>query len=439
MTPEEKQAILAELNKRKAAGTYTGDVPEIENPIIIEPYAYGTNKKHASKYDKNQWRKWAEETGFKVDTTKPGWNTVAGQNKQFQDHLMKHPDFQKAVEELHSEDKGFGMPAAGVPNDALLGERWDKIITKLTKPKTKIAETPKLKEEEPKTETDQKRRVIVSHGDQDKERQYPPVGPKWWLQDKLAAINAGLNYLGVRPYYPWEPMAQYEQVRPAYLSPERALAENQSQMNMQLGMLSQFTGPKAFNARANEIFGKGFANAANTIANVHDRNIGTANQFEQMNVGIRNENQKENLAHATSLWDKYQATRQNFDNAKRQAADALFNVAKQAVTNRAYTYNLNQMNPQFAVDPSTGGTLYFHDPRDVNPSQSPTALSDAYAAKLEDKRFASLANNEAGREILWKMTQKEAGIQTDDAMDQYSKTRNIPNQQVPFSTYPTQT
>jgi hypothetical protein len=407
--------------------------------LLIEPYAYGTDKKRASKYDKEQWRKWAKETGFTVNKSLPGWNTVAGQNKQFQDHLMKHPDFQKTVEELHSQDQGFGMPRAGVPNDALLGERWDKIITKLTsKPsKTKIADTPKLAEDK-KTEDTSTRKVIVSHGDPEKERQYPPVKPEWWLQDKLSGINAGLNYLGVKPYYPWEPMANYEQVRPTYLSPERALAENQSQMNMQLGMLSQFVNPKAFNARASEIFGKGFANAANVIGDVHNRNVGTANEFEQTNVGIRNQEQKENLAHATSLWDKYQATRQNFDNAKRQAADAMFNVAKNAVTNRAYTYNLNQINPQFAVDPNTGGTLYFHDPNDLKPSQSPTSLSDAYALKLGDPRFTSLANSESGRQILWNMTQKEQGIQTDDAMDQYSKTRNIPGQQVPFGTYPTQ-
>lgn len=320
--------------------------------------------------------------------------------------------------------------------DGYFGPRTEQYMEELKKkqPNAKIAETPKLKEEEKKKD-EPFNDIVVSHGDPEKERALPPVAPTWWLQDKLAAVNAGLNYLNIRPYYPWEPMANYEQVRPSFLSPERALAENQSQMNMQLGMLSQFTGPQAFNARANEISGKGFANAANAIADVHNRNVGIANQFEQTNVGIRNENQKENLAHATSLWDKYQATRQNFDNAKKMAADAMFNVAKQAITNRANTYNLNQMNPQYAVDPGTGGLMYFHDPRDLKPSETAVSISDRYKQMVRDN--PTLAGTKEGREQLWEMTKIEHGAPS-DYMSQYAKNRNIANQQVPYSTYPTQ-
>lgn len=321
--------------------------------------------------------------------------------------------------------------------DGLFGRRTKQYMEELEKMKPKavepkLADTPPLADDKKPEGPAGPDEIVVSHGEPEKERKLPPVAPAWWLQDKLKALNAGLNYLNIRPYYPWEPMAHYDQARPAFLSPERALAENQSQMNMQLGQLAQFSGPQAFNARANEITGKGFANAANTIAGVHNQNINIANQFEQFNTGIRNQETKENLAHATSLWDKYQATRQNFDNAKRMAGDALFNTAVQAVTNRANTYNLNQMYPQYAINPGTGGTMYFHDGRDLKPGQAPTPVSERYKQMVKDN--PTLANNPEGLKQLWEMTKLDAGIQ-DDYMAQYAKNRYIPNQQVPVSGY----
>lgn len=324
--------------------------------------------------------------------------------------------------------------------DGLFGRRTKQYMERLQQMKPeaakpaepKLADTPPLADDKKPETPAGPDEIVVSHGEPEKERKLPPVAPAWWLQDKLKALNVGLNYLNIRPYYPWEPMAHYDQARPAFLSPERALAENQSQMNMQLGQLAQFSGPQAFNARANEITGKGFANAANTIAGVHNQNINIANQFEQFNTGIRNQETKENLAHATSLWDKYQATRQNFDNAKRMAGDALFNTAVQAVTNRANTYNLNQMYPQYAINPGDGGTMFFHDGRDLKPGQAPTPISERYKQMVKDN--PTLANNTEGLKQLWEMTKLDSGIQ-DDYMAQYAKNRYVPNQQVPIPGY----
>jgi hypothetical protein len=415
---------MAKLTKEKL--DQLAQIRSNQQPLLIEPYAYGSKTTaHASKYDKDQWRKWAQETGFK-----PKSRTVAGQNKEFQLYLLQDDKFKNKVKAIHEE---LGMPYAGKPDDAFLGERWDKIMEKLTekKPAAKIAETPKLAEEKPKT--DVRTPVIVSHGDPENERAFPPIAPAWWLQDEMAAVNAGLNYAGIKPYYPHEPKVDYQEARPTFLSPERQLAENQSQMRQQLDMLSRFKGPQAFNARANEISGKGFANAANTIADVHNRNVGIANQFEQFNTGIRNQETRENAAHTTSLWDKYTATRENFNNAKREAGDAMFNVAKQAVTNRANTYNMNQINPQWAVNPGQGGQMYFHDPRQLKPGQKQAPIGDAYKQKLADPAFTNLASSEDGRKILWNITQKEYGMPTDD-FENYGKSRNIANQQVPGPT-----
>jgi len=72
-------------------------------------------------------------------------------------------------------------------------------------------------------------------------------------------------------------------------------------------------------------------------------------------------------ARDTSLWDKYQTVNQEFDNSKAKARETLRNQYVNAITNKAYTANLNTLTPQFAVDPSIGGEMYFKNPREIFP------------------------------------------------------------------------
>jgi len=328
--------------------------------------------------------------------------------------------------------------------DSYFGPRTIKYMEELKKKKptenvTEIAPTPPLKDDTKEKEKTVDDKVIVSHGD--KERRFPPVPPAWWLQDKNKMLNAGLNYMGIKAYNPWEAQATYMTPRTTYLSPERALGENQSQMNMAMNTLAQYNKPQQFNARMTDISGKGFANAANTIADVHNRNIQMFNQNSTQEAAIKNTEARERAGSATSMWDKYQTVRQNFDAAKANARNVMVDTLNQGITNRANTYNLNQMNPQYAVNPGQGGTMYFHDGRDLKPSQSPTALSDKFASKLADPRFKAMANSDQGRSILWKMTQEEAGINSnDDYMAEYqrSRQRGASNQTPTPAGYPSQ-
>jgi len=338
--------------------------------------------------------------------------------------IAKHP-----VKTRKAKEKGLNWWDLEGNVDSYFGPRTKQYMEELTKKKPtektdEIAPLPPLKDDTKQPEGPVQDNVIVSHGDPYKERRLPPVAPAWWLQDKIKSLNAGLNYMGIKAYNPWEAQATYMTPRTTYLSPERALAENQSQMNMAMSSLAQFNGPQQFNARMKDVYGKGFANAANTIADVHNRNIQLFGQNSAQEANIKNTEARERAASATSMWDKYQTVRQNFDTAKANARNVLVDTVNQGITNRANTYNLNQMNPQFAVNPGQGGTMYFHDGRDLKPSQSPTALSDKFASKLADPRFKAMANSDQRRSILWKMTQDEAGINSnDDYMAEYQRSR----------------
>ena len=78
--------------------------------------------------------------------------------------------------------------------DSYFGKRTKQYLEGLQKYKpatavTPAATTPALADEKEKDETD----YDGIYTDHLEETRYPPVAPAWWLQDKLAATNAGIN------------------------------------------------------------------------------------------------------------------------------------------------------------------------------------------------------------------------------------------------------
>ena len=72
-------------------------------------------------------------------------------------------------------------------------------------------------------------------------------------------------------------------------------------------------------------------------------------------IGVRNQEQAMNQQMATRRYDKNVITNQQSDNAKRQGRKALRDSYTTAVTNRPKTDAMNQMYPNYQVDPASGG------------------------------------------------------------------------------------
>jgi hypothetical protein len=73
---------------------------------------------------------------------------------------------------------------------------------------------------------------------------------------------------------------------------------------------------------------------------------------------------------ANRVYDKNVIANQQFDNAKRQAKSNLRQAYNTALTNRAKTDALNQMYPNYQVDPSTGGMVaYTPTDKNVDPGE----------------------------------------------------------------------
>jgi hypothetical protein len=188
----------------------------------------------------------------------------------------------------------------------------------------------------------------------------PPRGPApFWLQDTINTMGAFGNLMGVDKAMPFEASADLEAPRGVFYDPTRNLAANAEQANIQTQALAQFTGPQQLSARSASVQGQAAKNAADTMATFNNMNIPLANQLEQQQTGVRNQQNLLNQQTATRLYDKNTIAQQQYDNAKRQATADLRTAYNTALTNRSKTDALNQLYPNYQVDPATGGMVNY--------------------------------------------------------------------------------
>jgi hypothetical protein len=197
---------------------------------------------------------------------------------------------------------------------------------------------------------------------------YNPNDPRFWLQDllKLNAIASRKR----KKFYPWQPAVADVDVDYVLEDPTRAIAATNEQMNLMAQGLGSFGGPQSFNSRMANVQGKTAANIANVISGVHNRNINTINRGQAQQSQFDYMIDKENRTRKTKLYDDTMKVEQNalieenFD--REQYADAL----STAYSNMANTYNMNTLHDNYNIDPTTGGMMYFTNPKALDPSRS---------------------------------------------------------------------
>jgi hypothetical protein len=75
------------------------------------------------------------------------------------------------------------------------------------------------------------------------------------------------------------------------------------------------------------------------------------------------------------------------------------------ITNAASIYNLNQINQQYAIDPSTGGLITYVNPKMINPDED--ALMDA---KFQEFKMWQENTDLSDDQIISLMKAKDDGI-----------------------------
>jgi hypothetical protein len=209
---------------------------------------------------------------------------------------------------------------------------------------------------------------------------------------------------------PWAPKVDLQAPNPVYLDPTRELAAQSEQANLMAQGLGQFAGPQAFAANMSGMQGNSATQAANTLSKYNNANVNLANQFGWKAADVANQEQLTNQGITQRLYDQTTVANQQYDNAKRQAKNALLNQYVNSITNKEKTHALNQMYPQYAVDPSKGGRMYYTgQDKKIKPETS-KQLFDV-ASKYKNAGWKD--------EVAFKMAKDELGMgnPSDDLVD----------------------
>jgi len=244
----------------------------------------------------------------------------------------------------------------------------------------------------------------------------------WWTQDIISSGAALGNLASVKKYFPWEGQASFDEADPTFISPERQLAANSEQLNIGAQTAAQFTDPQAFAANFSGMSGQAAKNAADILGNVNNINVGTANQFELSNTAGRNEYSKYLADRATRLYDKGTITKQQYDNAIRDAKSKVVDSVNRGLTNASQTDTLNKLSTYYSVDPITGRTYQkYEKPFIVDPTTEKSFTDEA-----EEIKKILMLNPEAGKALVdlfklkWssKMGDYAKSLEQDELMEQ---------------------
>lgn len=349
LTPEEKAAIKAEIERRKAAAS------KPETYVTDEQFAeleglYNAAKKSASG---NPNKKTPETLAFQ----RRYHELLPNEAKKIIGNNPKKTA--KAIK--------LGLDPTDLEGNAdeMFGERTEKYwqsVKKKPKEEPPVAEDTKL--EETPTEP------VTTAGpiEENPIQAQVPVKAKspWWLQDIIQTAGAASDLARIKKYQPWQANPEVRLPDATFYDPTRELAANTEQANLAYQTQAAFTNPQQLAAASSVAQGQAAKNAADIMGRYNNLNVGLANQLSKERTDIMNTASQNKANLDTQLWDKYTVLNQQFDNSKNQARKNLRNSYISAITNRANTANLNSLYPQYAVDPSTGGFTYFQgDPTKI--------------------------------------------------------------------------
>lgn len=189
--------------------------------------------------------------------------------------------------------------------------------------------------------------------------------PKFWLQDAIK--TAAIASRNRDKFFPWQPPISPIDINYTLEDPTRAIAAINEQLGMQTNAIGAFAGPQSINARVSQMQGEAASQIANEIARVNQRNVNTINRAESQQAQIDMILDAERRKNLTKEYDDTQEVLQNYMDERNFDREQLAEAISSAMTNRANTYNLNQLQDYFQIDPTTGGTIGKFGERAFNP------------------------------------------------------------------------
>lgn len=205
---------------------------------------------------------------------------------------------------------------------------------------------------------------------------------KYWIQDTRNSVNAFMDRMNLKKYLPWSARVDLEEGRPYWLDPTRQYAALGERAATEMAGNAAFAGAQQQGARNAASQAATLQGIADIGDNINKQNVMLANQWDQTKTGIRNQ---ENLLRGDAETKDFTGTtiaNQQFDNADMALYDNQTLAANTADTNKYKTDGMNQMYPNYKVDPSVGGQMYYNPTlKKPNPIKPEDEIAYANALK----------------------------------------------------------
>ena len=199
---------------------------------------------------------------------------------------------------------------------------------------------------------------------------------QWWAQD-VNNLNA-LSLVDDNLYLPWAPDMNPAKIDYVLDDWRGAANANSAAANTMANALGAVGGPQAV-ANSN-IQGQAMDANAQAINRVNTNNVGIMNQVAPMQAQLNMKVDEINQGRNMNVYDNTQKTLQNADNFKNWKIGKEAELFNTALTNRANTYNLNSTYDYYAIDPTTGGPIYYKNGKALQkaPVTDQASLKKAY-------------------------------------------------------------
>lgn len=216
--------------------------------------------------------------------------------------------------------------------------------------------------------------------------------PEFWLQDQLGLMNAIDNKFRIKKYYPWAPRVDKEQIDAVFQDPTREIAAIGEQAAIAAQTATAFSGPQRAAAVQAKAQGVAAQQIADTMARTQGANVQTANIVNSKNVELSQTADIVNKESLKKLYDDTILTEQNYDNALKEANAEITKQMQNMYTNRAYTHNLNQLYPEFNINPQTGGIAEFDPSYQGDLTRSTTAMDGTSSQGTSVDNYLAMYN-----------------------------------------------
>ena len=207
---------------------------------------------------------------------------------------------------------------------------------------------------------------------------YQPAA--WHLQDTVNTFGLAGDRGYLEKDLPYDPGVDVVAPLGKYKDPTKELADNQAMFNIGADTAAQFAGIQGLTSRTSQMSGNTALQASKINQRYNNENINLANTIERGAADAYNKQSVADREVEKGIYDGNALANANFNKERLGFRLARRNQFNTAVTNKWKTDAMNQIYPDYAVDPSVGGRMaHIPNYRNANPNAGSKTWDDAYA------------------------------------------------------------